>query len=37
VLDISLVNKPTFLAQCVGQLAADVQPLLIGSSYYVMS
>jgi hypothetical protein len=36
VLDISLVNAPTFLAECVGQLAADVKPLLIGSSGYVM-
>lgn len=30
VLDISLVNQPTFLAECVGQLADKVQPLLIG-------
>lgn len=31
VLDISLVNRPTFLAECVGQLAEDVQPLMIAS------
>lgn len=37
VLDISLVNQPSFLAECVGQLAAEVRPLLIGSSQYVMS
>lgn len=29
VLDISLVGKPTFLCECVGQLADEVQPLLI--------
>lgn len=29
VLDISLVNQPTFLAECVGQLARKTQPLLI--------
>ena len=29
VLDISLVNQPTFLAECVGQLADEVTPLLI--------
>jgi hypothetical protein len=31
VLDISLVERPTFLAECVGQLAAEVRPLLIAS------
>lgn len=31
VLDISLVNTPTYLAQCVGQLSAEVRPLLIAS------
>lgn len=36
VLDISLVNAPTFLVECVGQLAADVKPLLIGSGGYVI-
>ena len=36
VIDISLVNQPTFLARCVGQLADDVKPLLIGNSYYVL-
>ena len=29
VLDISLVNRPTFLAEVVGQLADEVRPLLI--------
>lgn len=36
VLDISLVNKPTFLVECVGQLADNVRPLLIGNSQYVL-
>lgn len=37
VLDISLVNRPTFLAECVGQIADKVTPILIGSSQYVLS
>ena len=32
VLDISLVNRTTYLAECVGQLADKVQPLLIAQS-----
>lgn len=36
VLDISLVDQPTFLAQCVGQLAAEVKPLLVGNSSSVL-
>ncbi len=32
VLDISLVNRVTFLAECVGQLADEVQPLLIAQN-----
>ena len=29
VLDISLVNRTTFLAECVGQLADEVRPLML--------
>jgi hypothetical protein len=36
VLDVSLVNKPTFLAECVGQLADEVRPLLIAPGPYVL-
>lgn len=36
VLDISLVDQPSFLAECVGQLADEVRPLLVGNSSYVM-
>jgi hypothetical protein len=36
VLDISLVGQPTFLAECVGQLASEVKPLLTGNSYSVL-
>jgi hypothetical protein len=32
VLDISLVDRPTFLAECVGQLASKTQPLLIAET-----
>lgn len=37
VIDISLVNRPTFLAECVGQLASEVQPILVGNGHYVLS
>lgn len=37
VLDVSLVNQPTFLAECVGQFATTVRPILIGSSEYVVT
>lgn len=37
VLDMSLVNRPTFLAECVGQLAQSVRPFLIGNSNRVLS
>jgi hypothetical protein len=36
VLDISLVNTPTFLAECVGQRALEVRPLLVGNSTAVL-
>jgi hypothetical protein len=36
VLDLSLVNRPTYLAECVGQFADKVTPLLVGSSDYVL-
>lgn len=36
VLDISLVNRPTFLAECLGQLAHSVRPLLVGNSEDVL-
>jgi hypothetical protein len=32
VLDISLVNRPTYLAEVVGQLASDVRPLLVAAT-----
>lgn len=37
LVDISLVNRPTFLAEVVGQLADSVRPILIGSSAYVLA
>lgn len=37
LLDVSLVNQPTFLAECVGQLADEIKPILIGSGHYVLS
>ena len=32
VLDISLVNRPSFLAECVGKRASEVRPLLIAAN-----
>lgn len=37
VIDMSLVNRPTYLAECVGQLAHEVQPVLVAQSRYVLS
>lgn len=31
VIDISLVPRPTFLAECVGQFAKEVQPILVAN------
>lgn len=36
LLDISLVNSPTYLAECVGQRALEVRPLLVGNSASVL-
>lgn len=36
VLDISLVDRPSFLAECVGQRALETRPLLVGNSSYVL-
>ena len=36
VLDISLVSQPTYLSECVGQLAKEVTPLLIGTGNFVL-
>lgn len=33
VLDISLVNRPTFLAECLGQFAGNLRPLFISTSH----
>ncbi len=37
VFDISLVNRPTFLAEVVGQLANNVTPLLVADTYLTSS
>lgn len=37
VIDISLVNRPTFLAECVGQRAREVKPILVGNGHYVLT
>lgn len=34
VLDISLVNQPSFLAECVGQFASEVRPLVMAAPGY---
>jgi hypothetical protein len=37
VLDVSLVNRPTFLAECVGTRATEVRPILVAPGPYVLS
>lgn len=37
IFDISLVNRPTFLAECLGTLATKVTPLMVGASPYPMT
>lgn len=37
VLDISLVDRPTFLSECIGMLADKVTPLLVGNSRTVLA
>jgi len=37
VLDLSLVNRPTFLAACVGQRAASVEPILVAATPRVLN
>lgn len=36
VIDISLVNRPTFLGQCLGLLASELQPVLVGNSHHIL-
>lgn len=36
LFDVSLVDRPTFLAECLGQHAGEVKPLLIGNSRQVL-
>jgi hypothetical protein len=36
LLDVSLVNRPTFMSECLGHMAANIEPLLIGKSQYVL-
>lgn len=36
VLDLSLVNRPTFLAECVGQRARNVEPILVATTSHVL-
>lgn len=37
LLDVSLVNRPTFLAECVGQFADEVRPLLVAQTHQVLN
>lgn len=37
VVDISLVNRPTFMAEVVGQLAKSMRPILIGTHGSVLT
>ena len=37
VLDISLVNRPTYLAECIGERATEVRPILIANTRNVLA
>lgn len=37
LVDISLVNRSTFLAECLGQFADKVTPVLVGNSYEIIA
>lgn len=37
LLDISLVNRPTFLSECLGTRAKEVRPILVAPGPYVLS
>lgn len=37
VLDFSLVNRPTFLAEVIGTIASEVTPVTIGNAWHVLS
>lgn len=36
LLDVSLVNRPTYLAECVGQFATEARPLLVANTPRVL-
>lgn len=36
VIDVSLVNQPTFMAEVVGQIADRVRPILVGNSQRIL-
>lgn len=36
VLDMSLVNRPTYLGECIAQFADELRPLLIGTGRWVL-
>lgn len=36
VIDVSLVNRPTYLAECVGQLAGKVTPILVSNTRHAI-
>lgn len=33
LLDISLVDRPTYMAECLGHLASEIRPLLVANGY----
>lgn len=37
ILDISLVSRPTFLSECLGQIAKDVRPIMVADSDYTLA
>ena len=37
IIDISLVDRPTFLSESIGHMAKKITPMIVGSGYYPLS
>ena len=37
IIDISLVNRPTFLSESIGHMAKKITPMIVGSGSYPLS
>ena len=37
IIDISLVDRPTFLSESIGHMAKKITPMIVGSGSYPLS